>query len=56
MLSSIVQQNGKSVTTDLTVAFQFHMPYLTREGAPPTLLIASGPHVTVNAILGLPFI
>jgi hypothetical protein len=56
VLSSIIQQNGKSVTTDLTVAFQFHMPYLTREGAPSTLLVATGPHVTVNTILGLPFI
>jgi hypothetical protein len=56
VLSGIVQQNGESVTTDLTVAFQFHMPYLTREGTPSTLLVATGPHVTVNAILGLPFI
>ncbi len=56
VLSSIVQQNGESVTTDLTVAFQFHMPYLTREGAPSTLLVATGPHVTVNALLGLAFI
>ena len=56
VLSGIVQQNGESVTTDLTVAFQFHMPYLTREGTPSTLLVATGPHVMVNAILGLPFI
>jgi hypothetical protein len=32
------------------------MPYLTREGTPSTILVATGPHVTVNAILGLPFI
>ncbi len=32
------------------------MPYLTREGAPTTLLVACGPNVTVNTILGLPFI
>jgi hypothetical protein len=56
VLSGIVQQNGKSVTTDLIVAFQVHMPYLTQEGAPSTLLVATGPHVMVNAILGLPFI
>lgn len=50
VLSGIVQQGGASVTTDLTVAFQFHMPYLTREGHPTT------PNVTVNTILSLPFI
>ena len=32
------------------------MPYLTRDGSPSTLLIATGPNVTVNAILGRPFI
>ena len=32
------------------------MPYLTREGHPTTLLVACGPNVTVNTILGLPFI
>ena len=56
ILSGIVQQGGAYVTTDLTVAFQFHMPYLTREGHPTTLLVACGPNVTVNTILGLPFI
>ena len=56
ILSSIVQHNGKSVTTDLTIAFQLHMPYLTHEGAPSTLLVATGPLVMVNAIHGLPFI
>jgi hypothetical protein len=56
VLSGIVQQNGESVITDLTIAFQFHMPYLTQQGAPSTLLVITGPHVTVNAILGLPFI
>jgi hypothetical protein len=32
------------------------MPHLTQEGAQSTLLAATSPHVTVNAILGLPFI
>ena len=32
------------------------MPYLTREGHATSLLIATGPDVTVNTILGLPFI
>jgi hypothetical protein len=56
ILSGIVQQGGSSVTTDLTVAFQFHMPYLTREGTNTTFLVACGHNVTVNCIPGLPFI
>ena len=32
------------------------MPYLTRDGHTTSLLFATGPNVTVNAILGLPFI
>ncbi len=30
-LSGIVQQGGNSVATNLTVGFQFHLPYLRRE-------------------------
>jgi hypothetical protein len=56
VLSSIVQQGGASITTNLTVAFQFHMPYFTRKGHPTTLLVACGPNIMVNTILGLPFI
>jgi hypothetical protein len=56
-LSGIVEDiNGQSITTNLTVAFSFHLPYITRKGAPTTFLIAVGPNVTVNTILGLPFI
>ncbi len=56
VLSGIAQQDGMSVSTDLTVAFQFTMLYLLREGHDTSLLIATGPNVTVNTILGLPFI
>ena len=55
-LSGIVQNEGAPMTTDLSVAFRFHLPYLTREGSPTSFLIACGRDVTVNAILGLPFI
>ena len=55
-LSGIVQQGSESVSTKLTVGFQFHLPYLTREGHPTHLSVACGPNVTVNTILGLPFI
>jgi hypothetical protein len=54
--SGIVQHGGDSVTTELTVGFQFHLPYLTKEGDPTSILIATGPHVTVNMIVGLPCI
>ena len=56
ILSGIIQQDGASVSTDLTVAFQFTLPYLTHEGHATSLLIATGPDVTVNTIFGLPFI
>jgi hypothetical protein len=55
-LSGIVEQNGESVTTELSVAFKFKLPYYTKEGTPTTFMIAVGPNVTVNTILGLPFI
>jgi hypothetical protein len=56
ILSGIVQQGGESVTTELTVAFHFHLPYLTREGSSTSLLVVTGPNVTITTILGLPFI
>ncbi len=56
ILSGIVQQGGKSVTMELTVGFQFHLPYLANDGLPTSIVIATGPHLTVNTIVGLPFI
>ena len=56
MLSGIVQRGGESITTELTVGFQFHLSYLTKDGDTTSILIATGPHVTVNTIVGLPFI
>ncbi len=56
VLSGIVQRGGEPITMDLTVGFQFHLPYLTRDGQATSILIAMGPHVTVNTIIGLPFI
>ncbi len=55
-LSGIVEQNSKSVTTKLTVAFKFKLPYLTKGGNTTTFMVTVGPNVTVNTILGLPFI
>jgi hypothetical protein len=56
IMSGIVQQGGASVTTDLTVSFQFHLLYLMHEGTPPNLVITAGSSVMVDIILGLPFI
>lgn len=56
VMSGVVHNNGSAVTTELPVAFVFHLPYLTRDGSPTTLSVATGPHTGVNLILGLPFI
>jgi hypothetical protein len=56
ILSGIVQCGSELVTTELTVGFQFHLPYLTKEGNTTNIMIATGPHVTMNTIVGLPFI
>jgi len=56
VLSGVVQSHQhEAVTTDLEVGFQFHLPYNTTAGEDALLLIATGPHVSVNTILGLPF-
>ena len=55
-LSGVVQRNGAAVTAELSVAFVFHLPYFTTDGQPAQLMVAAGPHVTVNLILGMPFI
>jgi hypothetical protein len=56
ILSGVVQDNAHSVTTDLLVAFQFHLPYLTKDGSTTSFVIATWPHVSVNTVLGLPLI
>ena len=43
------------MTTKLEVGWLFHLPYRTKEGDVATFGIATGPHVSFNAILGLPF-
>jgi hypothetical protein len=56
ILLGIVQDQAQSVTTDLSVAFQFHLPYFTRDGSPTSFVVATGPQVSVNTVLGLPLI
>ena len=56
ILSGVVQSHQhKAATTKLAVGFQFHLPYKTTTEEDALLLIATGPHVSVNTILGLPF-
>ena len=44
-----------AVTTELEVGWQFHLPYKTKGANNASFAIATGPHVSVNTILGLPF-
>ena len=55
-LSGVVRRGGDAVTTTLPVAFCFNMDYQTVDGQPAQLMIAAGPDVNVNLILGNPFI
>ncbi len=55
VLSGVVQSNQELVTTKLEVGFLFHLPYRTWEGNTSSLMVATGPNISVNTILGLPF-
>jgi hypothetical protein len=56
ILSGIVQSSDNAtVTTELEVGWQFHLPYKMKTGETTSLVIATGPNVSVNTILGLPF-
>jgi hypothetical protein len=56
----IVQREDQApitTTTKLTIAFDLNMLYFTCDGTTTTsVAFAKGPHVSVNALLGLPFI
>ena len=43
------------VSSELEVGFLFHLPYQTREGNTTSLMVVTGPNVSVNTIIGLPF-
>jgi hypothetical protein len=56
-LSGIVGHHDQAaISTKLEVGFQFHLPYKTKDGGDASFVIATGPHVSVNTILGLPFV
>ena len=48
--------DGTKTSTELPVAFTFHLPYEMVDRTPTKLTIACEPDVSVNLILGLPFI
>jgi hypothetical protein len=55
-LSGIVQSSEEAaVTTDLEVGWQYYLRYKTRSGEDAMFAVATGPHVAVNTILGIPF-
>jgi hypothetical protein len=57
VLSGIVNTpDSAPVTTELTVGFEIHLPYITKDGNSTSLMVAAGPDVAVNIVLGLPFI
>ncbi len=56
ILSRIVQDHADAITTDLPIAFQFHLPYFTKDGSATSFVVATGPQVSVNTVLGLPLI
>jgi hypothetical protein len=56
ILSGIVQLSDQAaVTTNLEVGWQFHLPYKTTSGEEAMFDVATGLHVSVNTILGIPF-
>jgi len=57
ILSGIVTSSAAApITTELSVGFEIHLPYVTKDGNDTSLLIAAGPDAAINLILGLPFI
>ncbi len=43
-------------TCAIDCAFEFHLPFYGHDGATISLVIATGPDVSINSILGLPFL
>jgi hypothetical protein len=48
--------DAKKKTTELHVSFEFHLPYRMADGSPTKVCFGYGPDVSVNMILGLPFV
>ncbi len=39
----MIDDDAQAITTDLSVAFQFHLPYLTCDGYTASIVIATDP-------------
>jgi len=52
----IVWNKTEAVTTKLELGFLFRLPYMTSDGDDSSFMVATGPNVSVNTIIGLPFI
>jgi hypothetical protein len=56
-LSGIISYPTRGpITTKSSIGFELHLPYHTKDGSSTSLLVAAGPDIAVNVILGLPFI
>jgi hypothetical protein len=56
LLGIVNTPDSVPVTKELTVGFDIHLPYSTKDGNTTSLLVTAGPDVAVNIVLGLPFI
>ena len=56
ILMGIVWNKMEAVTTELDVGFLFRLPYKTSDGNHLSFMVATGPNVSVDTIIGLPFI
>ncbi len=56
IFSGIVQDTERAVTTDLPVVFQFHLPYLTKDGSQTSFVTTTAPQVSMKMVHGLPLI
>jgi hypothetical protein len=54
VLSGIVRSNAESVMAKLEVGFLLHLPYKMTDGDSASLMVATGPNVSINTINGLP--
>ncbi len=56
ILLGVIDDENQAITSKLSVAFEFHLPYPTCNGQSTSISIATSPQVSVNLIIGLPFI
>jgi hypothetical protein len=56
LLGIVTSPTETPITTKLSLGFKIHLPYVTKDGNETSLLVAAGPDIAVDLILGLPFI